>query len=154
VPRLTRELLKWSLHERGTTAAWVNKQKHSLAWWMARLKGVDPRRATLRDHISPALDRTGDKAPRVRVIKAFYGWLRKERHALTYAEGPTLDLRAPPSKPAQRVKSKVVPREHYLLVRDALTAPWRDALTVQAAGTRPRSSGSPRQARSSPSPSR
>jgi len=132
VPLLTREFLRWSLREKGNTPQWVTKQKAALAWWMERLGGVNLRRATLRDHIGPALEKAGDKATRVRVLKAFYGWLRKERHALTYAEDPTLDLRAPPSRPAQRVKSKVIPREHYLLVRDALTAPWRDALVVQA----------------------
>lgn len=162
VPRLIKDFLRWSLVEKGNTAAWVTKQKDALAWWMPRLRGVNLRRARLQHHIAPALEKAADKATRARVLKAFYGWLRKERHLLTYAEDPTLDLRTPSSKPAQRVKSKVIPREHYLLIRDHFRAeeqeraakrgerrsakvvsiagaaeeprdgPWADALTLQA----------------------
>ncbi len=128
-----KDFLRWSLRGKGNTSTWVAKQRGALAWWTERLQGVNLRRASLRDHVVPALERATDRGTRIRVLKAFYGWLRKERHAISANEDPTFGaLVAPPSKPAQRVKSKVIPKEHYLLVRDSLTAPWRDALIVQA----------------------
>jgi hypothetical protein len=115
--------LAWSLGEKGNSSPWVAKQKSHLAWWADKLAGVDLRRASLRDHIVPAYQGATDSASRVRVLKAFYGWLRKVTHAITAAEDPTLGvLSVPVAKPAQRTKSKVIPREHYLLVRDHLRA--------------------------------
>lgn len=130
---LVRAFLAWSLNEKGNTSAWVAKQKAHLAWWADKLAGVDLRRASLRDHIVPAYQGATDVGSRVRVLKAFYGWLRKVTHTINAAEDPTLGvLSVPAAKPAQRTKSKVIPREHYLLVRDALTSPWREALIIQA----------------------
>jgi integrase len=128
-----KAFLAWSRDVKGNSPAWVAKQKHHLAWWAEKLAGLDLRRVSLRDHIVPAYQGVPDTASRVRVLKAFYGWLRKESHTIAAAEDPTFGvLSVPAAKPAQRTKSKVIPREHYLLVRDALTAPWRDALIVQA----------------------
>lgn len=132
VPKIVRDFLAWSLNEKGNTAAWVKAQKSALAWWMEHLSGVDLRRATVRDHIAPPLEGAPGRGHKIEVIKAFYGWLRKVRHVLTAGEDCTLDLMVPQGKPAQWTKSKVIPREHYLLVREALTSPWREALTVLA----------------------
>lgn len=161
-----KAFLRWSKHEKGNTPAWTTKQKAELKWWAERLPGVDlrgdPRGDLLRDRIVPALEGASDRAKRIAVLKTFYSWLLKVRHEITAAEDPTFRaLSAPPSRPAQHTRSKVVPREHYLLVRDHLRAeeegrqaarderrkhrvvplappeeerdgPWADALTVQA----------------------
>jgi hypothetical protein len=163
MPRLVREFLAWSLDAKGkgNTPAWVAKQRNALAWWAEKLKGVNLRRASLGDHITPALQGATDRGTRIRVLKAFYGWLRKEQHRITANEDPTFGaLSAPAARPAQRVRSKVIPREHFHLVRDHFRAleeerkaaraekvvplqrgadkkperigPWADALTVQA----------------------
>lgn len=159
VPKLAREFLRWSRDDKGNTLPWVAKQKAAMTWWIGKLRGVDLRRATIRDHIAPALERVRDRSTRIRVIKAFYGWLRKEKHEVTAAQDPTFGaLPAPAARPAQRVKSKVIPREHFILVRDHFrtqeeerravregkvvalaraaeverAGPWADALTVQA----------------------
>jgi integrase len=129
---LSVAFLAWSKAE-GNTVQWVGKQKSCLAWWMVKLARVDLRRASLRDHILPPLEGAPGRAHKIRVLKTLYGWLRKVRHVIAAHEDPTFGaLPAPPSKPAQRVKSKVIPKEHYLLVRDSLTSPWRNALIVQA----------------------
>jgi integrase len=99
---------------------------------MARLAGVDLQRATLRDHILPALEKVSGRRHRMVVVKALYSWLRKERHLLTSAEDPTLDLALPQTTPEQWRRSKIVPREHIDLVIEHLTSPWREALTIQA----------------------
>jgi hypothetical protein len=129
---LSVAFVTWSLNDKGNSAAWVRAQKSALAWWMERLGGVDLRRATVRDNILPPLEGAPGRPHKIEVIKAFFGWLRKVQHVITAADDCTLDLAVPQAKPAQWVKSKVIPREHYLLVRDALTSPWREALIVLA----------------------
>lgn len=132
----TEAFLRWSLDPKdgkGNSAAWVTKQRAAIAWWAERIGPVDLRRVDLKQHILPALDGASDRATRIRVLKAFYGWCRKVDHSIGAAQDPTLDtLTAPPARPAQRVRSKIIPRAHYLLVRDALSDPWRSALIVQA----------------------
>jgi len=130
---LSEAFLGWSKNDKGNTARWVEHQKHALAWWMEKLRGVNVRRARLREHILSPLEGAPGRPTKIRVLKAFYGWLRKERHLLTAHEDPTYGaLSAPQSKPAQWKKSKVIPRDHYLLAREHLTGPWPDLLTVLA----------------------
>lgn len=128
--------LAWSLdpkNGKGNTPGWARKQQRLLGWWADWIGDTDLRRVSLRDHVMPALDGATDRASRIRVIKAFYAWCRKEDQSIKAHEDPTFGtLSAPAAKPAQRVKSKVIPREHYLLVRDAIVDPWRSALIVQA----------------------
>jgi integrase len=132
------EFLAWSLAPekadgKENTPAWVAKQKHYLAWWAEKLQGRNLRRVTVADHIEPAVDGASDRASRLRVLRSFYGWLVK-KGKIEPTQDPTFRrLTIPKTRPAQWKKSKVVPREHFLLVRDALTAPWRDALIVQGA---------------------
>jgi integrase len=131
--RLSEDFLAWSLHEKGNSAEWVKKQKGVLAWWMERLAGVDLRRATLRDHLAPALEHAPGKRHRIEVIRALYGWLRKVRNDLAPTEDPTFGaLPVPQPRPAQWTRSRVIPREHYLLAREHLVGPWRDSLDVLA----------------------
>ena len=118
---LSEAFLAWSKGALGNSLPWVNQQKSVLAWWMERLAGVNLRRANLRDHILPKLEGAPGRAQKIRVLKTLFSYLRKERHLLAAHEDPTYGaLSAPPSKPAQWTKSKVIPLPHYLLVRDLL----------------------------------
>jgi hypothetical protein len=108
-------------------------QRRYLAWWSDRFRGSDLRRVTLRDHIFPALDGVGGRAPRIAVIKRLYAWLR-ERDVITPAEDPTYGrLKVPQAKPAQWERSKVIPRADYEKARLHIEPEvYRDALDVLA----------------------
>jgi integrase len=131
---LVAEFLAYSKDE-GNSLGWRRKQKHILAWWGERLERVDLRKVSLHDHVLPALKRRDATAKhhRIAVVKGLYTWLRTEVHRLTTAEDPVFgQLKVPQGRAAQLTKSKVVPRDHVLLVVENLTAPWRDALLLQA----------------------
>jgi hypothetical protein len=76
---LTEDFIAWSAGEKGNTKQWVGKQKAVLAWWMEKLRGVDLRRASVRDHVLPALEGATSRSRRIAVLKAFFSWLRKHR---------------------------------------------------------------------------
>lgn len=156
---LAEEYLAFSAAE-GNSRAWRGKQKSILAWWADRFAGIDLRKATLQDHILPALKRRDATAKhhRIAVLKGLYTWLRTEAHRLTTAEDPVFgQLKVPQARAAQLTKSKLIPRDHVLLVIEQLRAeeverraaraargnvvamkkeprdaPWSDALTLQA----------------------
>lgn len=139
---LVKEYLEYSEAE-GNSAPWRRKKKNILAWWAERLAGIDLRKASLDDDIAPALKRKDATAKhhRVAVIKGLYSWLRTEGvagpdgkpHRIKVAEDPVFGaLRAPKGRAAQTIKSKLIPRDHVLLVVEQLAAPWRDALLLQA----------------------
>lgn len=116
---LTERFLRWSKEKGkrgyGNTDEWVRSQKYHLLFWMEKLGRVDLRKATLADHILPALkNKAGQELPnykqRIQVIKTVYGWLRTVEHTLGPTEDPTFGtLMVPPAKAAQLEKSKVVP---------------------------------------------
>jgi integrase len=128
---LCRDFLSWSLQDKRNTPAWVARQRAALAFWAEHLRGVDLKRMDLRTHVLPAVQGPG-RARRIRVLKAFLGWLRKVRHSLTAAEDVTYGtLSAPQSRPEQWKREKAVPKEHVDSVLECLGPPWRDALTLQ-----------------------
>ncbi len=130
---LSEEFLGWSKNDKGNTIKWVENQRRAIAWWQKQLGATNLRRARLLDHILPALEGVDGRNQKIRVLKSLYGWLRKVRHLIAASEDPTFGtLSAQQSKPAQRTKSKVIPKAHYLLVREHLTGPWPDLLTVLA----------------------
>ena len=131
---LVSEHLEYS-RTTGNSAPWRRKQKHILAWWGDRLEAIDLRKVSLQDHVLPALKRKDATAKhhRIAVLKGLYTWLRTEAHRISTAEDPVFgQLKVPQTRAAQLTKSKVVPRDHVLLVVEHLTAPWRDALLLQA----------------------
>lgn len=130
---LVRAFLKWSRDTKGNSLAWVATQRRYLAWWATKLGRRDLRRITLRDHVRPALDSAPNTKHRIETIKAFYGWLRKERHTITAAEDPTYGaLSVPQGRPEQWKTPKAIPRPHHDAAWNAMTQPWRDMLTVLA----------------------
>ncbi|ABC81607.1 tyrosine-type recombinase/integrase [Anaeromyxobacter dehalogenans] len=126
---LVEEFVVWSAGERANTAQWVGKQKAILTWWMERLRGVDLRRASLRDHILPPLEGATSRRQRIAVLKALYSWLRKRRHLLTSADDCTLDLSAPAATPEQWRRLKTIPRDHIDLVIEYLRAEEQERRT-------------------------
>jgi hypothetical protein len=132
---LVAEHLAFS-ESQGNSVGWRRKQKNLLAWWADRLDGIDLRKVRLADHVLPALKRKDATARhhRVAIIKGLYTWLRTEVHRITTAEDPVYGtLKVPQLAAAQLSRSKVVPRDHVLLVAEGLTSPWREALLLQAA---------------------
>src|SRR2546428_4920305 len=87
-PALAKEFLRCSRDEKKNTPEWVQRQKRELAWWAERLGDRDLRRVVLVDHILLHKAKAPGWSGKVRVLKAFYGWLRKEKHAITLAEDP------------------------------------------------------------------
>jgi integrase len=117
---------------KGRSPKWIAAQRLYLAWWMERLRQVDLRRATLQDHILPALRDATCQAHRIAMVKVLYSWLRKERHDLTAAEDPTYGaLKVPQATPAQFTRVKAIPADHIRLALEHLASDrWRDLLRV------------------------
>jgi integrase len=130
---MARDFLRWSRDGKGNSTQWVAKQKRYLAWWSKQIGRRDLRRVTVRDHLRPALDRATSSRQRIETIKAFYGWMRKERHIIATAEDPTYGtLAVPQGRPEQWVTPKIIPRASHDAAWGATTQPWRDMMTVLA----------------------
>jgi len=84
---------------------------------MAALKGIDLRRASLADHVIPPLAGVRSRTQRIQVLKALYGWLRRELHTVTAAQDPTLGaLSVPQAMPAQWKRTKAIQKPAFELV--------------------------------------
>lgn len=131
---LVGQFLRWSKNDKGNTPKYVNEQRQYMNWWTSKLDGVDLRAATLRDHVLPALEGASSRDPKIRTLKAFYGYLRKVRHLISAHEDPTFGtLAAGQSNPGKRkLKDKSFPKEHYQLAREHLVGHWRAGLDVLA----------------------
>lgn len=130
---LAAEFLACSRDVDKNSSTWVKKQQGYLAWWADQLKGRDLRKLTLLDDILPALEEAKARGHRIAVLKRVYSWLRKVKHVLSVAEDPTFGrLTVPQARPEQWKRTKVIPREHYLLAHEYLAPHWRDGMDVQA----------------------
>jgi len=133
---LTAELLlafhDWQL-QKGNTRKHANEMVSRLADWTEDLRGRDLRQLSLRDDVKPALERRGtSRAHRIIALKAFFGWLRKERHLLTSAQDCTLDLPVPQASPAKHRRRKAVALETVRAAAAGLAPAYRDMLVVLA----------------------
>jgi integrase len=132
---LTAELAdafwRWQIETKGVTRKHANEVSSRLVHWIEDLGRVDLRKATLRDHIKPALDaRKTMRSHRISTLKSFYAWLREEKHLLTHHQDPTLDLPVPQSKPEKRKRKKAVELERVLAVLEYLEGPYRDLMVL------------------------
>lgn len=126
---LVTEYLAWC---GDNSERWLKSKRGHLAWWAKQLRRVNLRKATLRDHILPALKETPQRNQRIATIKHLYAYLR-EHDRIEAAEDPCLDkLRADPPKPAQHEASKVITPEQYQAARAHMDGTYRDALDLLA----------------------
>lgn len=132
---LDEELVAGFLLAHGSNSrGWQVTQRSILAWWAEQLAGIDLRRATLRDHILPALDRegVGSRPHRTAIVKRLFAWLR-ETDRISIAEDPVMrKLKAPPPRVAQLERSKVISREQYEGARAHMMGVYRDGLDLLA----------------------
>lgn len=117
-----------------STTRHANEMAHRLADWTEDLAGIDLRRASLQDHLKPAVERRAtSRQHRIIAIKGFYGWLRKERGLLTSAEDPSLDLSVPQASPEKHRRRKAVALKDVRKALAKLKGAYRDCLLVLAA---------------------
>lgn len=128
--KLVVDYFDWQV-AKGVTRKWAKECNKRLTDWVVDLNGVDLRRANLRDHIKPALEKhDGGRQHRIEAIKGFYAWLRKERHLLTSAQDPTLDMPVPQGTPAKRKKRKAVEWDRVQAAAAHLEGAYLDCLVV------------------------
>lgn len=134
---MTAELIAkfhaWSVDVRGNTEKHAVEMTNRLSQWAEVLDGVDLRKATLREHIVPPLDQWAGRQHRIIALKSFYAWLRKERHLLTSAQDPTLDLPVPQAVPEKHKRRKAVEWERVQAAFRHLAPPYRDVLQLLVA---------------------
>ena len=134
-PELVAQFVAWSQAPsseggKGNTRAWALQQKAYLAWWAGKLHRRDLRKLSLPVHVLPALDGVPGRRHRIEVLKAFFSWLRRERHLVSRAEDVTLDLKVQARRPEQWTRPKVIAKKDYLRVLQALEGDHRDALRL------------------------
>lgn len=135
---LTNELIlehhAWSVNVRRNSRHHANDVAHRLSEWMEELGSRDLRKLTMRNDIRPALNRwTTNRQHRIIAIKAFYGWLRKEKHLLTSADDPTLDLPVPQVIAEKQRRKKVVEMSRVRAAWRQLKGNYADMLELLAA---------------------
>jgi integrase len=132
-PELIQEHFTHSLAS-GNTAHYAKGTLAFLTDWRDDLGDIDLRHVTLRDHVKPALDeRETSRRQRIIALKSFYAWLRKDRHMLTSANDPTLDLPVPQGSPEKHRRRKAVAFDVVCKVFKHLAPAYRDVLQLLAA---------------------
>jgi integrase len=134
---LTRKLVDaftdWQLNRPDpVTPKYAKEMGNLLADWTIDIGGRDLRELDIA-FLKEKLDARGGRAHRIIAIKAFFSWLRTEKHLLTSKEDPTLDLLVPQAVPAKRKKKKAVELERVQAVMEKLEGPYRDLLVLAAA---------------------
>lgn len=135
---LTNELIlehhAWSVGVKHNSRHHANDIAHRLGEWMAELGRRDLRKLTMRNDVRPALNRWAtNRQHRIIALKVFYGWLRKEKHLLTSAEDPTLDLPVPQAVAEKQRRKKVVELARVRAAWGKLKGRYADMLEVLAA---------------------
>jgi len=104
-----------------------NGRKHArekialLKTWLVDLNGADLKHLSLVDKVKPALRRhQKGRQHRIIALKDFYAWLREERHLLTHADDPTLDLPVPKGSPEKNRRKKAQPVDAVRATLDKL----------------------------------
>ncbi len=132
--KLSLEYVRWMEEVRENTPKHCKEMGNRLADWIEDLRGKDLRKVNLRDDIKPALDRrVGSRPHRIIALKGFYAWMRKEKHLLTSAEDPTLDLPVPQAQPEKNKRRKVVEWKRVQACAQKLTQRYRDCLVLLTA---------------------
>lgn len=132
-PERVDEFAAWQVEVRGNTKRHAFYVSKYLKDWLKDLGGRDLRHLTLGEHVIPKLDaRKGARAHRIAALKAFYAWLRTEKHLLTSADDCTRDLLVPQSRIAKQTKKKAVDRATVQRILPHLDERYRDVLLFAA----------------------
>lgn len=130
---LGRAFLDWST-TKGNSPKWIRDQRRALNWWRVRLAGGDLRALRTSQVLAELEPVTAGRKQLIATLKAFYGWLRKERHLIDTAQDPMFgQVRVPQARVAQQTKTKAIAREEYAAALGALEGWPRDALEVLGA---------------------
>ena len=111
---LVDEFIEYSREVRKNSANWISTQRIYLTAWAEQLQSRELRKLSLKDDVDPALDAWKSGRPhRIKVLKAFMGWLRKVKRLLRSSEDATIDLPVPQIRPEQARRMKAVAPEHF-----------------------------------------
>lgn len=121
----------WMIDEKGNTRRHANQMANRLGEWMEDLGHADLKSLKLGEHLAPAIARRKTCRPaRIIAIKGFFAWLRRERHLLTSAEDPTLDLPVPQADPEKYRRRKALARPRVRNALLNLKGPHKDCLLL------------------------
>lgn len=131
---LVEEYGKFLLERRKTTDRHAKEMQRWLYHWMADFGEKDLRRLDLRDDIKDSLERRAtSRQHRIIALKAFFGWLRKEKGLMKSSEDVTLDLTVPQASPERRKRRKAVEWGRVQMALAELSERYADVLTLMAA---------------------
>lgn len=98
--------------------------------FMEAFRGKDLRTLSLSDDVKPALRGKKCLGYRIAAIKAFFTWLRTEKHLVKTAEDCTLDLRSIQASPEKHRRKKALDELAVRKVFDLVTPDVRDVISV------------------------
>lgn len=129
---LVADFKAWMLTrpERPTTAYHAARTANCLADWAVDLGGRDLRDVTVRE-LKEAADRRRNKGTRIASLKAFCGYLRREKFLLTAARDPTVDLRTPRRRAAKDTRQVAIDPDHIIRSLPFLPEATRDIMLVR-----------------------
>lgn len=131
---LVEQYGKFLLERRKTTDMHAKEMQSLLYDWMEDLGSKDLRFLNLRDDIKPPIERRAkNRQHRIIALKAFFGWLRKEKGLMRSAEDATLDLPVPQAVPERRKRRKAVEWSRVQAALAQLPPRYADVLTLLAA---------------------
>lgn len=131
---LILEYAKWMREAKRNSADWIKNVSRFLEHWQEDLGGKDLRRLHVQRDLKAALNaRKTSRKHRIEAIKAFCGWLRREKGLMKMAEDATLDLAVPQATAEKLRRKKVVRQEDVklLLEHGELEDEARDVLILQ-----------------------
>lgn len=128
-------VLEYRAHLLEKKRSWkhCNDTTHRLNEWLEFLEKRNLKSLAVADIKAEVARRRTSKGARIAALKAFFGWLRKERGLLKHAEDITLDIRSVQAAPENRRRSKVVELERVAAVLPHLQPELRDVMLLLCA---------------------
>ncbi len=127
---LVNEYCQWMTNEKGNSPEWVYESERFLVHWNKDLGAKDLARVSVQDDLKPALDKRKSRQHRIIAIKAFFGWLRREKGLLLV--DPTEALPVPQGSPEKLRRRKAVDQATIQAVLEFLPEETRDVLRLQS----------------------
>lgn len=119
---------------KGNSVEWTAEMVRCLGDWAEALGGRDLRTLSLHQDVRPALDRWPKrKSQRIKALKTFYGFLRREKGLVHHSEDCTVDLKVPQGKPAKWKRRRAVDTALVVRALRELRQPYRDILLLLTA---------------------